>query len=195
MLFFLYIYTQCCLSYEFVWWTNKDCGVSILVSPYCGPSAAVVRSRWQVVNSRNRHRAGPLAAAAREGHHSDRSFVGRERDTDRRAAEPAGHPQPGPELPPWIQRQHKRVRSAVPPHYNTFTRNNHTEAELLYMLVNSFTKSFNVLHICRVSSVPWIHPFNWSSRSLTDFLSLTKYCGDAEFPKILSGHFHSQMSK
>lgn len=155
----------------------------------------MVRSRWQVVNSRNRHRAGPLAAAAREGHHSDRSFEGRERDTDRRAAEPAGHPQPGPELPPWIQRQHKRVRSAVPPHYDTFTRNNHTEAELLYMLVNSFTKSFNVLHICCVSSVPWIHPFNWSSRSLTDFLSLTKYCGDAEFPKILSGHFHSQMSK
>lgn len=155
----------------------------------------MVRSRWQVVNSRNRHRAGPLAAAAREGHHSDRSFVGRERDTDRRAAEPAGHPQPGPELPPWIQRRHKRVRSAVPPHYDTFTRNNHTEAELLYMLVNSFTKSFNVLHICCVSSVPWIHPFNWSSRSLTDFLSLTKYCGDAEFSKILSGHFHSQMSK
>lgn len=76
-------------------------------SPYCGPSAAVVRSRWRAVSSRNRHRAGPLGAGARGRHRFVRSSSDTEPGRERRAAEPAGRLPPGPELPPWIERRDK----------------------------------------------------------------------------------------
>lgn len=56
-----------------------------------------------MASSRNRHRAGPLGAGAHEGRRSVRSSVDIEPGRDRRAAEPAGRPPPGPELPPCVE--------------------------------------------------------------------------------------------
>lgn len=62
------------------------------------------------MNNHNRHRAGHLGAGDHERHRSDHSYVGRESGRDRRAAEPTGHPLPGPGLPPWLEEIAKREK-------------------------------------------------------------------------------------
>lgn len=61
-----------------------------------------------MASSRNRHREGPLGAGAHEGRRSGRSYVDREPGRDRRAAEPAGRPPPGPEPPPCMEGKTKK---------------------------------------------------------------------------------------